>query len=196
MMRAVLYARLSPKPDEDAESIEVQHNELLKWSKERFHDIHGQLFHDTFRSGAELERPGLLAAIKALRPGDCLVVRDLSRFVRSLYGGLDIEQELRAKGCFLASMEDGGFVMNPNDGPLKYHDSLLPRIVKYWNDERERLFKNARTSRRMKEHQANGRRMSRHLPYGWQTAPNDKSHGSLPARAVHDNSHHGVGRSG
>ena len=51
------------------------------------------LYHDV-ASGAKQARPGLAACLKALHPGDTLVVWKLDRIARSLLHLLEIMQDL------------------------------------------------------------------------------------------------------
>ena len=169
-MKSVIYTRISPRPGE-TDSLEIQYAELWALCEARGWPVKGA-FADDKRSGSELLRPGLQAALAALGKGDVLVVRDLSRFARDVTVALAIEAELRRIGAYLATYE-GGIVLDPTVDEMEYVDSLLPRLVKYWCDAFERLRKNRRTSDRMQEHQSNGRAMGGRPPVGFEFGPEE-----------------------
>src|SRR5262245_54998992 len=71
-------------------------------------------------SGAKQDRPNLTACLKALHPGDTLVVWKLDRIARSLLHLLEILQDLQARDIGLRILEGVGAQMNPstNEGKL------------------------------------------------------------------------------
>lgn len=171
-MNAIIYTRISPRPGE-TDSLDIQCAELRDFCAARGCPVVAS-FADDKRSGSELLRPGLQAALAALSKGDVLVVRDLSRFARDVTVALALEGELRRIGVYLATYESG-IVLDPTVDELAHLDGLLPRFVKYWADARERLVKNQRTSDRMRQHQRNGRRMGGQAPVGFEIGPDGKS---------------------
>jgi len=58
------------------------------------------------RSGATSDRPGLTACMKALRPGDVLVVWRLDRLARSLRDLIRIADELEERNVGLRSLQE------------------------------------------------------------------------------------------
>lgn len=64
------------------------------------------IFKDT-ASGAATDRPGLEACLKALQPGDVLVVYRLDRLGRSLRHLVDLVDEMQKKQVGLRSLSDG-----------------------------------------------------------------------------------------
>jgi DNA invertase Pin-like site-specific DNA recombinase len=71
-------------------------------------------------SGAKQARPGLAACLKALHPGDTLVVWKLDRVARSLLHLLEILQDLHARQVGLRILEGMGTQLKPatNEGKL------------------------------------------------------------------------------
>jgi DNA invertase Pin-like site-specific DNA recombinase len=83
------YARVSTED----QSLELQYDALCAANCER-------IFEDKM-SGARAKRPGLMAAIDFMSPGDTLVIWKLSRFSRSLKQLLDTLQLLGDNGIHL-----------------------------------------------------------------------------------------------
>jgi DNA invertase Pin-like site-specific DNA recombinase len=65
-----------------------------------------EVFEDLGMSGATRQRPGLVAALSALRTGDVLVVWRLDRLGRSLGDLIELVNTLKAKGCGLRSLTE------------------------------------------------------------------------------------------
>lgn len=64
-----------------------------------------RIFEDRL-SGARSDRPGLAAALKALRKGDVLVIWRLDRLARSLKDLIRISEELEERGVGLRSLQE------------------------------------------------------------------------------------------
>lgn len=162
MRRDVLYARYSPRP-KDTDSIQAQTTDLLEYC--RAHDLTPYCVcfdPDTSGTIPMFSRPGLAQALKLLRRGDNLVVRNLNRAARSISVGLAIEEELDRIGATLHSVENGG------RQPSKRNDvnAWFLRCIQFLVADVQRIEGNSRTSRRMKQHQQNGRAMGKVPPYG------------------------------
>jgi len=82
------------------------------------------LYHDV-ASGAKQARPGLAACLKALHPGDTLVVWKLDRIARSLLHLLEILQDLQDRQVGLCILEGIGAQMNPATSEGKLFLSML-----------------------------------------------------------------------
>ncbi len=65
-----------------------------------------ELFEDRGISGATRDRPGLVAALSALRLGDVLMVWRLDRLGRSLADLIEMVNTLKAKGCGFRSLTE------------------------------------------------------------------------------------------
>src|SRR5215510_8532004 len=87
--------------------------------------------YDDIASGAKQARPGLAACLKALHPGDTLVVWKLDRIARSLLHLLEILQDLQARQVGLCVLEGVGAQMNPvtNEGKLFF--SMLGAFAEF-----------------------------------------------------------------
>jgi serine recombinase len=85
------YARVST----DDQRLELQTDALVKAGVER-----ARIYTDK-ASGATVDRPGFIAAFKALREGDTLVIWKLDRLGRNLSQLLQTAERLEAKGARL-----------------------------------------------------------------------------------------------
>lgn len=160
-MPAVLYARFSPRPNEaECDSVEKQIEELRAvCAKERV-EIRGE-FTDRALSGADHERPGLWDAVSCCRRGDVLMVRAWDRLARDKFLFAMIERQVAAKGATLRSITEPGSCDATPEAELVR--AIFQAIAAY-----QRAQIRARTSARMRQHQRNGRRMSRYAPIGSQ----------------------------
>ena len=82
-----------------------------------------QLHTDRGRTGRHRERPGLTAALGAVRDGDVLVVTKLDRLGRSARDLHDIAAELAGKGVKLGI---GGSIHDPGTRSAKCSSGCLP----------------------------------------------------------------------
>lgn len=169
MGNAIIYARYSPRPHE-SESIRGQVEDLQTWC--RSHELQPTLVcfdPDVSGTVGAYERPGLATALRSLRKGDVLVIRNLNRAARSISVGLLIEEEVERVGARLAVLESGG--MQPSKAEDR--NAWCMRVIMYLMSDMQRMETNERTSRRMKQHQENGRSMGGHAPYGWRKDGSD-----------------------
>lgn len=173
-MTAVIYARFSPRRNEDTcESNETQIETCQEYCQQRGYDV-GGIYEDRGLSGSTVERPGLWSAVDALDKGDVLVVRWLDRLSRDLCDSLLIERDVHKAGATIESTTGEGTWEDTPESELMRN--FFRAMAKY---DRQKIA--ARTKAAMLRHQRNGRRMSHKLPYGWQPDPND------PARMLkHD----------
>ncbi|MGY8872799.1 MAG: recombinase family protein [Pseudomonadales bacterium] len=79
----------------------------------------GQIFEDQL-SGAKAERPGLLEALKYVRPGDTLVVWRLDRLSRSLKDLIEMVAKLDERGVGLKSLHESVDTTS-SSGKLIFH---------------------------------------------------------------------------
>lgn len=89
------YARVST----DDQNLDLQEDALL-------HAGCARIYRDKGVSGAEFKRPGLTRALRALKPGDTLVVWRLDRLGRSLPKLLDIVASLERRGVQFESLTE------------------------------------------------------------------------------------------
>src|SRR5215471_8032075 len=87
--------------------------------------------YDDVASGAKQARPGLAACLKALHPGDTLVVWKLDRVARSLLHLLEILQDLQARQVGLRILEGMGTQMNPATSEGKLFLSMLGAFAEF-----------------------------------------------------------------
>src|SRR5262244_1631314 len=115
------YMRVSTQE----QKFDVQHDALLAAGvQERY------LYQDV-ASGAKQARPGLAACLKALHPGDTLVVWKLDRIARSLLHLLEILQDLQARQVGLRVLEGVGAQMNPATSEGKLFFSMLGAFAEF-----------------------------------------------------------------
>jgi len=88
------------------------------------------LYHDV-ASGAKQARPGLAACLKALHPGDTLVVWKLDRIARSLLHLLEILQDLQDRQVELRILEGVGAQMTPSTSEGKLFLSMLGAFAEF-----------------------------------------------------------------
>ena len=82
-------------------------------------------------SGAKQARPGLAACLKALHPGDTLIVWKLDRVARSLLHLLEILQDLQERQVRLQILEGVGVQMNPATSEGKLFLSMLGAFAEF-----------------------------------------------------------------
>ncbi|ERK73293.1 MULTISPECIES: recombinase family protein [Leifsonia] len=82
-------------------------------------------------TGTNRERPGLRAALAAVRSGDTLVVTKLDRLARSLPDARDIAAELTRKGVTLSL---GGSIYDPTDPVGRLLFNVLGMVAEFEAD--------------------------------------------------------------
>ena len=107
----LLYARVSPKGsswDGKETSIPVQLEEMRRYILRRDPDAEFIEVQDEFRSGKNMNRPGMKRILEDLKlrpvPWQCLVVWNLDRLSRSLSDALPLLTLLRDAGCGFVSI--------------------------------------------------------------------------------------------
>src|SRR5262244_3716234 len=96
------YMRVSTQE----QKFDVQHDALLAAG------VAERYVYEDVASGAKQARPGLAACLKALHPGDTLVVWKLDRLARSSLHLLEIVQELQGRQIGLRILEGAGAHMD------------------------------------------------------------------------------------
>jgi len=92
-------------------------------------------------SGAREDRPGFLALLRYLRPGDVVVVTDLSRLGRSLSGVIRTLDQLRERGIFVRSLRES---VDTSTSVGRMLAGLFASLAEY---ERELILERAAVSR-------------------------------------------------
>ncbi len=172
--KAVIYARFSPRRNaEDCASCEKQIDLATKYCV--IHKLNVlAMFQDDGLSGATADdRPGLQSALELVKKERAmLVVYSVDRFSRSVKDAVTMMEELKkAKAGFCSVSE--------NFDSTTAMGIFLFQIVAIFAEMNRRQI-SERTADAMIHHQANGRRMSHLLPYGWKADPDD------PARMLPD----------
>src|SRR5438105_6493596 len=178
MTRAILYARFSPRrnedeekrlraerPEEERDSISKQLARCQEFCKKRGWRVASQ-HTDEALSGAEEDRPGHWDAVAALTKGSVLVIDKMDRLARDKYLFVMIEREVTKKRATIVSVAGEGTESNSAESELIR--GIMQSLAVY----QRRIIK-ARTAAAMRRHQANGRRMGRadRCPYGSHVPP-------------------------
>lgn len=199
--QCVLLARFSPRRDaQDCPSCERQLEDLREWAQRMGRKVRSE-FSDPDTSGRDWfrirfkrgtcqrgqreikalrvttdieERDGLVAALEALQPGDYLVVRDVDRLSREPELASVYLKIIESKGAQLATLGGG----DPSDSPeAQFQRDILFAVARY-----QRRVAADRTSRRMRQHQKNGRKTGRFCPIGYRVGPEEVE--TLPSGKV------------
>lgn len=159
-MKAIAYARFSPRRS-GRDAIPKQMEDIYAWAEREGHEIVLCCFDTDISGNSKMwDRPGLTLALRSLTKGMLLIARNQDRLGRGVVGLL-IEEHVRETKAHLAAIESGGLVgMGRSE--------RLARGIMYLVGDYQREEMNERTSRRMQHHKRNGRRMSRHAPWGYQ----------------------------
>lgn len=168
---AIIYTRYSPRRYAN-DSCEQQRDVCEKYcEKQGYTPV--EYYEDQERKGSDAERPGLWAAIDSLNKGQVLVVYKLDRLAREVYLHEVIRRQVDREGAWIEAVKDGF-------GASETYEQVLMRQILQAFSEYERRILAVRTRYAMLYHQRNGRRMSRHAPYGWKIDPDD------PKRMIKD----------
>lgn len=177
--RVIIYARFSPRPDADETLSNAKQIERCRdWCEKHDYEVEDILADEDITGGddsAEVDaavvlsnRPKLMAALALLKKGSILVVRWRSRIARSVYlQEYAHRRAMKAGARIEASDEPNGDM--PTDAFMRHVFAGLA--------EMQRLEAKINTSRAMRKHQANGRRMGRadRCPFGYAPDPQDDS---------------------
>ncbi len=165
-MKAVVYTRFSPRKNAgECESCETQFDLCKEYCDKNDMEIVSQ-FEDKALSGSDASRPGLWESIDELKRDYVLVVYRLDRLARSVYLSNIIERAVTKKGATIISISGEG-TWNDTD-----EDWLVRKILQTLAEFECKVI-GARTKAAMLRHQANGRRMSFRVPYGYKVDPED-----------------------
>src|SRR5262245_19600307 len=115
------YMRISTKE----QKFDLQRDALLAAG------VTDRYLYDDVASGAKQARPGLAACLKALHPGDTLVVWKLDRVARSLLHLLEILQDLQERQVGLRILEGVGAQMTPATSEGKLFLSMLGAFAEF-----------------------------------------------------------------
>lgn len=162
---AIIYCRFSPRRNSDTcLSVERQDDLCTDFCHKKGWHILGR-FADSNKSGASMDRPGLLAAIdQAMAHQACLVVYSISRFARSVKDALILSEQLNEAGCNMASVTENIDTTTPMGRAFFGIMAVIHQL------ERETI--SERTSVAMKHRVKTGRPVGGSSPpYGWKADP-------------------------
>lgn len=143
------YARVST----EEQNLALQQDALRRAPCDRVFEDHGV-------SGTQWTRPGLAAALKALTPGDTLVVWRLDRLGRSMLRIVSLIEDLAAQGIGFRSLTES-FDTGTSIGKLNLH--MMAALAEF-----ERTLISERTRAGLVVARANGSRLGRPPRYGVQ----------------------------
>ena len=154
MIRA--YIRVSSESQVDSGlGLDAQRTAILaKWP-----DV-AEWFADEGLSGSRADRPGLVAALDALKRGDVLAVAKRDRLSRDMYLDLWLERAVEKRGAAIQCADGNGNGTDPA--------AVLMRRMLAAFSEFERGMIAARTVAALAAKRAAGFRTGGNCPYGWQ----------------------------
>lgn len=161
-MKAIIYTRWSPRPDADTtEATKAQLTICRNHCRAKGYEVAAE-FSDEDMSGDDEDRPGLWNAVDALKRGYVLVVADPERLARSTFLEESIYRIVNKHKATVEAVQ-GGVSGN------SIEDELIRKILSNFREYQKKVSA-ARTKARMLAHQANGRAMSKHPPFGFKRA--------------------------
>lgn len=185
--QAIIYARISPKPckkndsgeviteeDPSETSCEVQRQYCEKWCQDNGFEVIGY-YQDKAVSGSTRwqDRKGLSKAVESARKDVPIIAYAWDRFARSPLVSADLQVTLTKAGSYMINASNG------QGTDEEQPDARLMRRIVEAIAEYELTTTSRRTSDKMRQHQANGRRMSARVPYGTMVDPGDESKSKL-----------------
>ena len=142
-MNVAGYIRVSTEQQRDEGSHESQREQLEEWADRNDHEI--ELFQDIAISGQSDERAAYQRLMDRAEEFDAIVVRELSRFGRSLRQVLNDVHELSERGVDFISIKDQ-FDTSTAQGKLMMH--IIAAFNQFWSDwSRERAIEYAERAR-------------------------------------------------
>ena len=165
LKQAIIYTRFSPRPNAaECDSCEKQYERCQALLDRKEYTNRGR-YQDRAVSGGVLNRPGLLAALKGLKPGQVLVVDSSDRLARDMLVNLTIRQQV---------LDAGATIEYANGSPSEDtpEGKLLTNILAAFSAfERDRI--RLRTKQGLDKKRKNGERTTGKVPIGWMLDPND-----------------------
>jgi site-specific DNA recombinase len=158
------YVRVSTsRQAAEGVSLEAQRKQINAWAEARGLPVRG-IYADEGISGFRTRnRPGVRRALEeACRRGATLVVYSLSRLARSTPDALAIVERLTKAGAHLVSLTE------PIDTTSAAGRMVLTLLAAFAQFERD--LASERTKNALAHLRAKGRRVSRHVPYGYELA--------------------------
>lgn len=166
MTQAIIYTRFSPRPNADeCKSNEKQAERCIEYCVRKGYCYHHP-YSDEAKSGSVLQRPGLGAALNALRPGMVLVVDSSDRLARDMLVYLTICHEVKEAGATIEYANGTPTATTP-EGTLI--GTVLAAFSAY---DRDRIC--LRTKNGLARKRKNGERTTGKIPIGWKLDPENE----------------------
>lgn len=164
-VRAIAYGRVSTgQQAEHGISLEAQEMRLRAWGT--FHGRQVLYFQDAGISGAKSDRPGFLAALTEVRPGDALVVYSLSRLARSTQDLLQLAEDLEKRKVDLVSLTEQ---IDTSSAAGRLFFRIMASLSEF-----ERELTSERTAAALQAKKARGERAGQ-VPWGFRLGPDGRS---------------------
>lgn len=167
MHTAVGYIRVSTEEQaREGVSLAAQRKKIEAWCDLHDHKLIS-VHEDVFSGASTGKRSGLKAALdEACRRKSALVCYSLSRLARSTVDAILISDRLQRAGADLVSLSEK---IDSTSAAGKMIFRLLAVLAEF---ERDQLAERTRTA--MRHLQSQGKRISRHTPYGFDLSPCEK----------------------
>lgn len=164
MQTAVIYARYSPRPGVECDSINHQVERCRAYCAAHGMRVTSEWIDSAISGKSVVGRAGLQSAMEVVCSNkSVLVVYSLSRLARSIRDAINIADKLRSSGAGLAMITEAIDTSTPQ-GALVFH--IFAALAEF---ERAQIAQ--RTSDAMRSQQARGIRMSHRCPYGYEPDP-------------------------
>ncbi len=165
--QAIIYCRFSPRPNAaECTSNEKQLERCAKYCNDRDWSWRSISFQDRKVSGSVLNRPGLQAALAALKPGMVLVVDSSDRLARDMLVNLTIRHMVKEAGATIEYADGSPTSVTP-EGELV--EDILAAVSSF-----QRKCIQRSTKRGLKKKRENGERTTGEIPIGWKKAKDPK----------------------
>ncbi len=159
--RAIGYVRVSTRDQADhGHSLEAQRAKIEAYAV--LHDLElSEVIIDDGQSAKSLDRPGMakLLALIRKRQTDCVVIAKLDRITRSVRDLGELVELFQRSGVEFASVADN---IDTSTAAGRLVLNVMASVAQW---EREAI--GERTAEAMAHMRTNGRRISRHAPYGF-----------------------------
>lgn len=164
MQPAVAYLRVSTAGQvRDGVSLDAQKSKVTAWAGLNGHKLAGVFTDAGLSGGSATNRPGLQAAIDAAcKQKAVLVVYSLSRLARSTKDAITISERLEKCGADLVSLSEK---IDTTSASGKLYFRIIAAFAEF-----ERDVISERTRFGMEHLRSKGRRVSRHVPFGFNLA--------------------------
>ena len=159
-MKVIGYVRVSTEGQaQDGVSLEAQEAKVRAWAELNVAE-RVEMFRDAGLSGKRADnRPGLQAALAAIRAGDALVVYSLSRLARSTKDTILLSEQLGRKGADLVSLSEK---IDTTTAAGKMVFRMLAVLSEF---ERDQVAE--RTRHALAHKRANGQKTGGDVPFGF-----------------------------